>query len=202
MREIDCVLKINKKDLNKILTKDKILKLTDYFYIQNNIHNVSSIEFRKRFNKFYYVNPHRNLDWQKVYYSLLKNSVGKKDISYEKIISTLYKKTGRVEASFASKLVATLNMDMPVIDSVVLKYFKKQGCKKIIMPPYSNTPKERTEKLSILHKNLIEIYNNFLKTKKGKEVIKIFRKNFKEIFPTEEISDIKIIDFILWQTRD
>ncbi len=41
-------------------------------------------------------------------------------MEYIEILSEIFKNTGRVEASFASKLYATLYPDYPFIDSIVL----------------------------------------------------------------------------------
>jgi hypothetical protein len=43
--------------------------------------------------------------------------------SFEKTITYIYEELDRFEASFSSKLVATLNPAMPIWDSVVLKNF-------------------------------------------------------------------------------
>ena len=56
----------------------------------------------------------------------LNESFAKRYIALQSRCSTackwpVYEKTGRIEASFASKLVATINPRMPVVDRIVLK---------------------------------------------------------------------------------
>lgn len=76
--------------------------------------------FRRQFNHFYRVR--RNKEWQDKFYELLENFKGTA-VGFPDVFDALYRMTGRHEASFASKLLATLNPDMPVIDSIVLRNF-------------------------------------------------------------------------------
>jgi hypothetical protein len=61
----------------------------------------------------------RGRDWRTDYFSLFQE---KKNIapSFEEIITELYKKTGNFEASFSSKMIATLNDGMPIWDQYIL----------------------------------------------------------------------------------
>src|SRR5688572_1289175 len=72
--------------------------------------------FRRRFNHFYRVR--RGVEWQNSFYGVMGNAQ-KERSSFAEILGVLHKTTGRYEASFASKLFATLNPTAPVIDSVV-----------------------------------------------------------------------------------
>lgn len=57
--------------------------------------------------------------WQSPSFALLE-SAKRAPITFEAALSQLFDATGQVEASFASKLVATLDPSLPVIDKFVL----------------------------------------------------------------------------------
>ncbi len=69
-------------------------------------------EFQTRFNAFYRVR--RNPAWQSAFYGLLQENKSKRQ-SFADVLRALHAVTGRAEASFASKLVASVDPDMPVI---------------------------------------------------------------------------------------
>ena len=75
-------------------------------------------DFQRKFNGFYRVR--RNSEWQNVFYDIMEN--GKtEDLTFEGVLQQIYNKTGRVEASFSSKLIHTLNHNMPIWDQFVLQ---------------------------------------------------------------------------------
>jgi len=78
---------------------------------------------------------------------------------------------------------------MPIWDSYVLKAI---GLK----PTYSGDPK-RIEKTIALYEKLQEWYEVFLKTEDARILINLFTEKYSNY----QISDIKKIDFILWQMR-
>ncbi len=166
--------------------------LVQYLWIQNELskRDVSKDEeFQKKFNYFYKITPHRDKNWQKDYYNLLQKNK-KVSVSFEKILSNLYKKTGKLEASFASTLKATISPDMHIIDSVVLKHLK-------LKLPYSYQ-KNRSFKINEIYQILISETSEFLKTEKGKYLIEQFIKEY----PEANITKTKMLDLVLWQTRD
>jgi hypothetical protein len=185
------MISLTKEQINEALPKVK-KGLDQYLWIQSELmkKDVSKdVEFQKKFNYFYKITPHRNKEWQKEFYSLLQKS--KKDtVTFESILSKLFKKTGKVESSFASKLVATIDPKMPVIDSIVLKNLK-------LKLPYSYD-KERESKIIKIYQTLIKEFSLFLKTESGKYLVEQFTKEY----PTSKISKTKMLDLILWQTRN
>ena len=77
----------------------------------------SNSEFRKRFNGFYRVR--RGRDWQDrstIFWSARRGAY-----TVRRGARHSAPRTGRYEASFASKLLATIDPNMPVIDSMVLR---------------------------------------------------------------------------------
>lgn len=97
--------------------------LKRYCWIQENVHacNVSrDYVFQNRFNAFYKVR--RGSDWRRNFYTLLEASKAS-GITFDHALHLLLEQTSRFEASFASKLVATLHPEKPVIDQHVLRNF-------------------------------------------------------------------------------
>ena len=95
--------------------------LARYVWLQdhrdaNDIRN--DLVYKKRFNHFYRVR--RGTEWQDKFYALLESNKHQ-TVSFAQVLHALHQGTKRYEPSFASKLLATINPDMPVIDSVVLR---------------------------------------------------------------------------------
>lgn len=74
-------------------------------------------DFQREFDFFYKVR--RNAEWRKVFFEIFERKK-KKNCFYKEIITELYEGTGQVEASFASKMLASIDENMPIWDSKVL----------------------------------------------------------------------------------
>lgn len=162
----------------------KYLWLQDEASRNQNAHN--SPYFRKRFNHFYRIR--RGAPWQDSFYALFGRA-RKQSLDFGTVMEALRQETGRYEASFASKLVATLNPTEPVIDSVVLKNL---GMKL----PKATSP-NRDEDIRQVHTGLKFALNAFLQTSDGKYLV----AQFKKMYPSANITNIKMLDLVLWQTR-
>ena len=75
-------------------------------------------EFQRTFNGFYIVR--RNEEWREKYYNLFEQKK-MKDVTFEEILQELYDLTGNVEASFSSKMYATIYPDKPIWDRYVVQ---------------------------------------------------------------------------------
>jgi hypothetical protein len=90
-----------------------------YLWLQRNLGlcNVStSAQFQTRFNGFYRVR--RGLPWRSGYFDLMESAKAT-GIGFPDALQEINRRTGRIEASFASKLAATLDPSKPVVDNVV-----------------------------------------------------------------------------------
>jgi hypothetical protein len=162
--------------------------LLKYLWLQNKFAKTNVIEdfeFQRKFNHFYRVR--RGEEWRKSYFDLLENCRNKSP-TFEFVLAALLNKTGKLEASFSSKLIATLNPNMPVLDSVVLKNL---GLKLPI------SPKNKFNSIVSVYAELETQLNHLLNSTNGEKAI----AKFKARFPTSQVTDIKILDFILWQSR-
>lgn len=181
-------LDIDVKDLfsspSKKRTIEKYAAITEMFW---KIDATQSREFQKNFNGFYRVR--RNQAWQEVYYAIMER--GKScPLPFERVLREIYNKTGMVEASFASKLLHTLNPDMPIWDQFVLKHLN------IKVPVCKGEKKIKT--VARLYGEIVAWYQSALNMVIGKIKIEEFDKTFPEY---AWISSTKKIDFLLWQTR-
>ena len=75
-------------------------------------------EFQHLFNAFYRVRI--NEAWRKTYYSLFEE-MKQGSPPFESILRFLYEKTGNIEASFSSKMLASLCPEKPIWDRYVLE---------------------------------------------------------------------------------
>lgn len=165
--------------------------LAQYRWLQANLKTVDvrvSLPFRTRFNHFYRVR--RNQKWQNSFYELLESLKNKgQTVEFSYVLISLFRAMERFEASFASKLLATINPKMPVIDSVVLRNL---GLKL----PYSYSV-NRLERTVELHAKLRSLFFDFLQSEDGKYLTKRFRERYE----CGEVTEIKMLDLVLWQTR-
>ena len=163
--------------------------LRKYISLQEDLKEVdvsTDRSFQKRFNHFYRVR--RNANWQSHFYELLesKKNTG---ITFQSAVNEIRRRSGRLEASFASKLVATIHTEKPVIDSFVLK---NTGLKL----PYS-AAKDRETKICAVYAELQNTLQDFLRTDNGKYLV----REFEAKFPSAQITKVKMVDFVLWQIR-
>lgn len=141
-------------------------------------------ELRKRFNHFYRVR--RGEEFQQEFYNFLLNNKDS-DISFEYVFTAIKMKTKRIEASFSSKLLATINPHKPIWDTEVLKKLNMKA-------PYQ-ADRNRESKIINCYLNIEEWYKNELHSPRGKEMIRIFDKKMGQF----TITDTKKIDLMLWQ---
>lgn len=157
-------------------------------YIEIMAGNPNKSEFQRMFNGYYKVR--RNEDWQKEYYAIFTEAKkNPENYTFERILKNLYEKTNKVEASFSSKMLATINPSKPIWDQYVLKnlglQLKGQG-------------KERLEKAVELYSKIENWYNSYLNSSEGKENIRVFDLMLPDY---ALISNIKKIDCLLWAHR-
>ncbi|MGZ3881750.1 MAG: hypothetical protein ACXVBF_10450 [Flavisolibacter sp.] len=97
---------------------------------------------------------------------------------------------GRYEPSFSSKLVATVDPFKPVWDEHILNNTGHTA------PSYQSNTKFSDAKAA--YSSIEGWYMEFLKSDTGKLCVNTFNEKVEQYF---EITDLKKVDFILWQTR-
>lgn len=197
----------------------KLLKFDKYTFIIKNIYKckdiTKDIKLQRYFNDFYAINAaKKNAKWKENYYECFQEMLEKKQNNQEiKFIDILYKISfdGKIEASFASKMLATINPNMPVWDINVIKNLKKEllldgSVNKVIKINFNsytilgNTLEEKINNANLIYKSLIKIEENIIKNQK--DIIIEFRNRYTKLIKECELSDMKILDFFLWMKRD
>lgn len=181
-----------KIDVNKVYEallekKDRINVYFDIMKLVNQVNVKEEHDFQKKFNYFYKIMKKKKEFYDSYYYYLEENK--EKNIKYEEILEYFYKKFGVIEKSFSSKLLATINPNMPVWDSIVLN--------RLGMKAPSIYAKNRFENTVKMYYEIVQWYKEYLVTDNAKEVIIIFDK----VFPNNRTTDIKKIDLVLWSIR-
>ena len=161
-----------------------------YAKIIKELHKVKVNENRlwqKNFNAFYRVR--RNKEWQQIYYDVFEREKTNKP-SFDTILNEIYQKTGNIEASFVSKMISTIDENLPIWDQYVLSNLRL----KLI----GKTKEEKLENAIIIYNKIIEWYESFVCSQQGKICI----DEFDKVMPKYAwFSPIKKIDFFLWSIR-
>ncbi len=147
-------------------------------------------EFQRIFNGFYRIRQ-RKKEFYGALYDYLEHNKNNKEISFEQTLAFFYQKFQRFEPSFSSKIVATINPNFPVWDSKVLEKLN------ITAPSFNLDGAVRFKRIVKTYDDIVNWYSEFLNTEEAKNMI----KTFDEKIGTLNITDIKKVDLILWQTR-
>ena len=143
-------------------------------------------DFQRLFNRFYVVRL--KLEKQPVLYAELERE--KTDgRGFEAVLRSMHAQLDRVDASFASKVVATVDPTQPVIDSLVL------GNVGLRLP--TSQSRRRLERVVQVHQELADWYRAALASEAGKHALKAFDL----AYPGTDLTDLKKLDLIIWQIR-
>lgn len=145
-------------------------------------------DFQRAFNGFFRMGR-RTEGYYRDYYCYLQQHK-ESGIDFAKALTYLYERHSRLEMSFVSKMVAMVNPTLPIWDSVVTKgHFG-------IVAPYANV-KDRLQKGIEKYEQYCRSYSTYMQTAEAKAKI----KEFDKLFPNTKITDVKKLDFMLWQER-
>lgn len=154
---------------------------------QKNRTVANNVDFQNRFNVFYRVR--RNENWRRIYFSLMEEARNE-NFSFRKILALLIQETNSFEASFASKMAATINPELPVIDKFVLQ---NAG---LCLPAYN--AQNRAEKINSIYNSLRKSLDEFLISENGEYLVSAF----DSVYKISNISNMKKLDLALWKTRE
>jgi hypothetical protein len=147
-----------------------------------------NMEFQKSYNGFYRIRQ-RSTDFYKCYYDYMERGKNS-SLIFKDVVEYFNNRFNRIEASFSSKLLATINPNMPVWDSIVLKNL---GLKP---PAYYKT--NRLENIISMYTDITNWYKEYLMTRNSVEILKVF----DSIYPDTKLTCVKKIDFVLWSIRE
>ena len=169
----------------------RFLSLDKYNYIKENLYkcDVRKDEiFQKKFNSFYRVR--RDEEWRRKFYNYFEKNKNNTNIRFETILKNLLLETGNLEASFSSKLLSTINPNMPIWDHYILK--------NLGLEVKGQTKDERLESIINTYEEIIRIENDMLNQSDIKQAVRELQEEFKDY----HLSDIKALDYILWNSRE
>ena len=181
------MINIAEIDIDKALCKINE-GLRKYCRIQNRFSRCdvrNDLQFQTMFNGFYKIR--RNSAWRENYYEIFEISKNQ-DVTFPQILRRMSDKTGRLEASFASKLVATIDPNKPIIDRYVLKNFS-------LHLPYNNA-QNREAKIIQTYEDLCLKYRSLMK----RSIVHSICERFNNLYPWANITDLKKVDLVVWQT--
>lgn len=183
------MVRLTEADINLALPRveDGLLKYWDIQAAFPKSDVASDLTYQTLFNGFYRVR--RGATWRAAFYALLQQQKARRE-PFGSILRALHAATGRVEASFASKLAATVDPEQPVIDSVVLRNVGER------LPP-PGAAETRLLEVARLHERLGRMYAEFLATQTGRFLVGRFEKTY----PDRPVKQVKMLDLVLWQTR-
>lgn len=147
-------------------------------------------EFQRRFNAFYRVRQ-RPKTWYEAFYDIFRKCY-KSPMSFKEVLTEMFERTKRLEPSFCSKLIATLNPDMPIWDKYVLQWLGF---------PKNDEPKGKKQKIEYfasIYRMITKEYNGHFSDSNIEEAIKRFDASIPE---GKNISKMKKLDFMLWSNR-
>lgn len=145
-------------------------------------------EFQKSFNGYYLAGPKDQL-WYETFYKLFQEA-RMNNYTFEDVLFKFYKETGRVELSFCSKMIHTLNPTMPIIDQYILWKFGFNT-----KTDFKNNP----ELAILVYEDICEQYKNHMDDNAVVDVLNRFDNDFPEF---SDIEKIKKLDTIFWSLRE
>lgn len=143
--------------------------------------------FKNEF-KVYYKIIYKNELWCEKYFYLMQTQ----ERDFEKILRSLYEVDKQISVSFASKLVATVDTNMPIWDKNVMSRLGKDVAWK---DAEKKSADERIRIAVRIYEDMQKEYNEYLKSDDGKAFIAQFDATFEEF---KDISDVKKLDLMLW----
>ena len=149
-------------DANKVLQDQlaRSLGLDRYEEIMQG--DPQSSDFQRIFNGYYRIR--RNEEWRRHYYALFCKARDE-HYSFGQIITELYQNTGNIEASFSSKMLATINASKPIWDQYVLQ--------NLGLALTGKTKEEKLQNAVRLYDSIVAWYEEYLKTDEANENINL-----------------------------
>lgn len=176
----------------------KVFKGIDkYNHIMANIQKTDVYkdqEFRRIYCSYYGLNRNTSIDFQEKYFGYMQDNKNDKTLNYKDVIRGLYKITKRVDYSFSSKLLHTINPDMPILDKHLMRLLgfqlKSIGDDKGRIDYYVKV-------YNIVFKEYRDINDNLLNGN-GKiyDAIRELKKNFQA--KCKDLTTAKIIDSLIF----
>lgn len=192
-------------DVTKLITRLRASGVLDDPSLRNGIAQYSAIQrdlqttpdvtqapdFQRQFRAFYRVR--RNAAWQRVFFEFMQQH-RRSAPDFRQSLLALADQTHRCEASFASKLAATLNPDLPVLDALVLAVMLAHlpGEWTLLR---TGTLDRRLARAVEVHDCLTDAVRRIIATDAGTELLKLFDRQYAQ----HAFTNTKKLDLMLWR---
>lgn len=146
-------------------------------------------DFRKLYNGFYRLRQ-KPAAWYEVYYDIFLNCRNNPK-TFQEVLMEMYNRTGEIHPSFCSKLIATLNPDMPIWDQYVLQWLGIN----------LNNPKDDHERINYYAEIYTQIKDEYNEHLSDKNIVNALEEFDRLIPDGAGLTNIKKLDFMLWSNR-
>ena len=186
----------------------KQMRPQTYIEIQNLSSNPANTAFQDLFGAYYFAN-NPSWNWKEKYFKVFEEAAFRKETEIRPILETLLdirdsEGNGRVELSYASKMLATINpFTHPLWDSKVdaaLTSKDEQGRCLVSFQSIAGNEEERLELAVEKYELLCKFYSVFAKSNRAQECSEAFEARYPECH--KEVGLYKRLDFILWSLRE
>jgi hypothetical protein len=143
--------------------------------------------FQRLFNGYYQIR--RNSEWRGEYYRLFQRLKGAHP-TFESILAELYRTSKNIEASFSSKMLATLEPDRPIWDQFVIQSLR--------MNLKERNREETLQNVVRVYADIEAWYGRFLRTDRAAACVEVFDQALPDY---AWVSRVKKVDFFLWSSR-
>ena len=190
----ELVVKKIVKNQKKIFANIKPESIAVYLFLKNEYKRgdvKNNLLFQFVFRSYYRLDSAGLSDRQKIkYFELLASHKNHLKI----ILNDLYKlkdlqNKNKVQFSFATKLLHTLDNNEPIFDAEVSRVFPKSKPE--------GKRKKKIESCPIKYGILKDTYSSLLQDERIKKIILEFRSTFN-VRNKNKMSDVKVLDFIIW----
>ena len=171
--------------------------LKTYIYISEEVHKsnfVASEEFKKAYNGFYKVRQKKQA-WYDRYYSLMEQQASK-NASFEDLLWKMFQVNHSVEVSFVSKLMATVDPNLPIWDQYVIRNL---GYEKKWQQSNKACAEQRIDLAAEIYEAIKQWYEKYICSEEGRACIHAFDQALPSY--ADKLTMVKKIDYLLWSKR-
>lgn len=119
-----------------------------------------------------------------------------KNASFEDLLWEMLQVNHSIEVSFVSKLMATVDPNLPIWDQYVIRNL---GYEKV-WKRSTMAPKEQRIKIAVeIYEAIKQWYKNYIHTEKGVSCIQAFDRALPKY--ADKLTDVKKLDYLLWSKR-
>jgi hypothetical protein len=147
-------------------------------------------EFQTLFNRFY-VMSRRTEKFKTAFYSLFQQLRDETNLDFGTCLHLQYEAFPTVEASFVSKMIATINPNRPVYDSLVRKALG-------LSSPSARDARKRISQAVAIYDQIVRQIRDFIESESYPATVAAFDKKFPKCV---SLSPTKKIDLMLWKFR-